>query len=406
MKTFIARQPMFNSSIEVVGYEFLFRSGTHNTAEFIDGYEATLDVVKNLIVNFGIDKMASDKRAFINFTADHILNGVPEFFKPENLVIEILEDVEVSQPLLELLKGYKRKGYLIALDDFVVTDDKEELVKIADIIKVDFRLSDFSDIKSMASRFKDSKIVLLAEKVETMEEFEFAKKMGFTLFQGYFFERPTMLETDEFKSIPSVYLELVNELNAENISFETIADIIKRDTNLSYTFLKLINSATYYSTHKISSINAALVKLGLDETKKMVYISMLKKLVVKGTPEEIVNKSLKRGRFAEVMATNFNLSHRKGELFLLGMFSLINIILRTHMHAVVEQLPLEEDVKEALLGKENALSEVLDLIILHEMDQMQTLNLTLEKKKISIDRFNTVYYQATTWADNIFTETM
>ena len=406
MKTFIARQPMFNSSIEVVGYEFLFRSGTHNTAEFIDGYEATLDVVKNLIVNFGIDKMASDKRAFINFTADHILNGVPEFFKPESLVIEILEDVEVSQPLLELLKGYKRKGYLIALDDFVVTDDKEELVKIADIIKVDFRLSDFSDIKSMASRFENSKIVLLAEKVETMEEFEFAKKMGFTLFQGYFFERPTMLETDEFKSIPSVYLELVNELNAENISFETIADIIKRDTNLSYTFLKLINSATYYSTHKISSINAALVKLGLDETKKMVYISMLKKLVVKGTPEEIVNKSLKRGRFAEVMATNFNLSHRKGELFLLGMFSLINIILRTHMHAVVEQLPLEEDVKEALLGKENALSEVLDLIILHEMDQMQTLNLTLEKKKISIDRFNTVYYQATTWADNIFTETM
>ncbi len=213
MKIFLARQPMMDMKNEVVGYELLFRNSKVNSANVSDGYIATLKVMKNLIVNFGIKEITNNKRFFINFNDELIIQRAPDLFKPEELVIELLEDTLANEELIDILIDYKNSGYLIALDDFAYSEEKTELLKIADIVKLDFIDFSHEELINIVSKIKPFNVVLLAEKVENLEEFEFAKKIGCTIFQGYYFQKPTIFESSENMTIPAVYYELLEEIN-------------------------------------------------------------------------------------------------------------------------------------------------------------------------------------------------
>ncbi|MBN2794381.1 MAG: HDOD domain-containing protein [Clostridia bacterium] len=404
MKTFIARQPMIDINGEIIGYELLFRNSMVNQAEITDNYTATLKVIKDLIINFNVKEMSNNKRMFINFNDETILQGAPDLFMPETLVIELLEDTSGSDELVEKLMAYKDKGYLIALDDFLFKKGLEALIALADIIKLDFFDHDRQAVVETVNSLKPYRKILLAEKVETEEDVNFAKALGCTIFQGYFFQKPKIFEGKEVVTMPTVYLELLKILNEPVVDFEALSSVILRDSSLTLSLLKLLNSAAYYSNKRVTSVKIALIRLGINESKKLILVNMLKNFIAEGTLDEIVNISLKRAKQAELLSEKFNLIKRKDELFIVGLLSLINIIMKRQMTDILSNVPLNGDVIDALLGKENQLSKVIDLIILYEMGEINGVEVILTQRNLDIETFNRMYIEATMWADELLRE--
>ncbi len=402
MKTFLARQPMFDINSNVVSYELLFRSGIQNQAFVSDDYTATMKVMKDLIVNFGIKEMTNQKRFFINFNAKLIIDKAPDLFKSNELVIEILEDTLANTDLIDVLADYKEQGYAIALDDFEYSDDKIELIKLADIIKLDFMISSYDELREIVKAVTPYGVELLAEKIETEEDYNLAVELGCSLFQGYYYQKPTVFESSETMTIPSVYYELLNEINNEVVDYKNLGRIIEQDTSLTVSILKLLNSAAYYSRNKVTSVKRALVNLGVKGSKNLIMMNMLKSISSAGSPEEIINISLKRGKEAERFAEYFGMKNRKDELFICGLLSLIDVIMKRDMKTILHDVPLEDDVIDALLGQENELSKVLELIIAHEKDDILKVQDILIDKNIDIGDFMTIYIESTKWADNIW----
>ncbi|MDM8533276.1 HDOD domain-containing protein [Clostridiaceae bacterium HSG29] len=402
MKTLIARQPILNERNQTIAYELLFRGfSDENEAIFEDGNVATNAVLKDLLIDFGVTKLANGKKLFINFTEDLLLDKSPLLLRKDEVVVEILEDIYDSDELIEVIKKLKKSGYVFAMDDFIYNERKIRLLDYADIIKVDFIEFSKEEIIKTAEEMKKRNKKMLAEKVETYEEFEFAKKLGFTMFQGYYFMKPEMLETVSITTIPSTYTRLLAEFNKEEVNFDVLAEIAKDDVSLVYSILSIVNSVAYYSRRKITSLKDGLTRLGLKEGKKIIYFNFLKAMSPVGTPNELLKKSLIRARQAEKLAKEYGMNNKKEKLFLLGMFSLINIILRRDMSDILENLPLDEEITDALVGERNELSDVLALIIINERGKMDKLENYLNEKDISIDKFSEIYFESIQWADTI-----
>jgi EAL and modified HD-GYP domain-containing signal transduction protein len=402
LKTIVARQPILNIVNKTIAYELLFRSfNGQNSAVFDDGNVATTEVLKNLLINFGVEKLSGGKRVFINFTNELILGKFPELLRKDEVVIEILEDIYDSEETIKAIKELKKSGYTFAIDDFIFDERKTGILEFMDIVKVDFVKFTKEEIIETAKIIKKQNKILLAEKVETYEDFEFAIKHGFTMFQGYYFLRPEILESNIITTVSSVYLQMIDELNQEEVSFDRLANIAKNDLALSYSILNIVNSVAYYSRNKINSIKTAFARLGLKEGKKIIYFNFLRSMSPIGTPSELLKKSLIRGKQAEKLAVEIGMRDKKDELFLLGMFSLINIILKKDMVSILEKLPLDMEIQDVLLGKKNDFSEVFTIIIFNEKNKMEELEVLLDKNNVTIDKFSDIYFESLQWADNI-----
>jgi EAL and modified HD-GYP domain-containing signal transduction protein len=398
----VARQPILNAANETIAYEILFRSfSEQNSAVFNNGNVATTEVLKKLLIDFGVEKLSGGKKLFINFTNELILDKLPELLRKDEVVIEILEDIYDSEETIETIKELKESGYTFAIDDFIFDERKTGILKFVDIVKVDFIEFTKEEIIETAKIIKKQNKILLAEKVETYEEFEFAIKHGFTMFQGYYFLRPEILEGNTITTVSSVYLQMIDELNQKEVSFDKLANIAKNDLALSYSILTIVNSVAYYSRNKINSIKGAFARLGLKEGKKIIYFNFLKSMAPIGTPGELLKKSLIRGKQAEKLAVEVGMKDKKDELFLLGMFSLINIILKKDMVSILKKLPLDTEIKDVLLGKKNNFSEIFTIIIFNEKNKMEELEVLLNKNDITIDKFSEIYFESLQWADNI-----
>jgi EAL and modified HD-GYP domain-containing signal transduction protein len=403
LKTIVARQPILNIKNETIAYEILFRSANNeNYANFDDGNVATTEVLKNLLINFGVDKLSGGKKVFVNFTSELILEKFPELLKKDEVVIEILEDIYDSKEIIDSIRELKKSGYTFAIDDYILDERKNGILKYMDIVKVDFIEFTKEEIIETARVMRNKNKVLLAEKVETYEEFEFAKEHGFTMFQGYYFLKPEILESSSMTTLSSTYLQLIDELNQGEVSYVRLAEIAKNDVSLTYSLLNIVNSVAFYSRTKITSIKNALARLGLKESKKIIYYNFLRSMTPVGTPGELLVKSLIRAKQAEKLADEVGMHNEKDGLFLLGMFSLINIILKTDMISILKKIPLDEKIEDALLGKNNDFSEILAIIVLNEKNRMEDLEMLLNKKNISIDKFSEIYFDSIQWADSIF----
>jgi len=213
MKVYVARQPIFKKNKKLYGYELLFRGGMENTFPDIDGDTATSKLLSNSFFNIGIDRLTGGKVAFINFTQELLIRKIPMMFPIENIMVEILEDVRPDEEVVNACLDISKAGYAIALDDFVFKNELKPLIELAHIIKIDFMLSPIEEIRQLLNTLKGYKIKLLAEKIETYDEFEKAISMGFTYFQGYFFSKPEILSAKEVTPNKINLLQIVVEAN-------------------------------------------------------------------------------------------------------------------------------------------------------------------------------------------------
>ena len=295
MDVFLARQPILNKFNKLFGYELLFRNSEKNIYQAEDGDKATIEVIKNSFVNIGIHEVTGGKKAFINFTENILKSDIFMVLPPETVIIEILEDIEPTEEIIDLCKNLKKQGYLIALDDFVYSSKYIKLIDIADIIKVDFKITKGYERRKVIEKVNSPHIKFIAEKVETMEEFHEAVSFGYTYFQGYYFSRPLIVSGKRISENNIVYMKLLKEISSGSFDIDRIEGLIKKDVSLSFKLLKLINSANYVFRSKIKSIKQALSLLGEKEIKKWLYLIVFKTLG-EDKPEVIVIESLTRAR--------------------------------------------------------------------------------------------------------------
>jgi c-di-GMP-related signal transduction protein len=366
-QVFVARQPILDRARRVFAYELLFRPSVlaeHSGAA--DEY-ASARVITDAVLAFGLDTLTHGRPAFINITRRLLLDGLPAALPPKRVVVELLEDIEADEEVLAACRKLRSAGYSIALDDFVLNERTAALIPLADFIKVDFLAAPTPEARErIAATRERGSPALLAEKIETAEQFEEGVREGFTYFQGFFFGRPITQGARDIPGDRLGHFRLLRALNDPELTVVQLENLIKHDVALCYRVLRTVNSAGFAQRGSVDSIRQALVLLGIDTVRHWASLWVLAGLSEGAHPELIVMCTV-RARCCELLARRSGDGSSDG--FLLGMCSLLDVILDRPMEAVVEQLPLSGATAAALRGEDNANRRILDCAIAYERGQ-------------------------------------
>ncbi len=399
MNFYAARQPILDKSKKLFAYELLFRDSIDNVFPEIDGDEATSKMIEASQFNMGISEFTGSKPAFINFTLETLTQGYPEMLTSEEVVVEVLETIKPGKKLLALCKDLHQKGYTLALDDYEHQSVWAHFYPYIKIIKIDIQQTSVEDIKKVLVAIKEHPhIKMLAEKVETYEEYDQMLQLGFDYFQGYFFAKPEMVKTKSLSPSQMAMAELLYETSKTNLDLNGITKVFERDVSLSYKLLRYANSAIFKRRNEISTIKQALVILGSGELKRFIGL-MFAVTANPDKPSELINLAMTRAKFCELVAQDSRSQLDISIAFLTGLLSMIDAILDEDMATVLEKLPLSQDIKDPLITKKGAMAALIKLVDLIEHAQWDKITLVIEKLKLDKDKVVEHYNQAVAWAD-------
>ena len=313
---------------------------------------------------------------------------------PHRVVAEILETVEPEDRVVAACKRLKEAGYRIALDDFAPNDPRIPLVEFADIIKIDILATKPEERAAMMRRFGSPKCKILAEKLETPQEFHEARDMGFAYFQGYFFCRPELVIGREVPASRLQYMRLLEMVSRSEIDMGELEKTLKREASLSYRLLRYLNSPIFGFALEIKSIRHAMAVLGERELRRWIRL-----VVTVGAAEqscsELVLMGLARARFCELLSTRLK---SDADLFLMGLLSIMDAILEVSMDAILEQLPVDQDIKAVLLGQKSKLRPVYQLMLAQESGEWAQSSELAKQLKMSDDEVASTWWEALQWA--------
>lgn len=397
MDVFVARQPIFDRQKRLYAYELLFRTGLHNGFPDIDGSTATSSLLSSSFFTVGIDKVGAGKLVFINFTSQLIKQGTPHLFPNERLVVEVLEDVEPDSEIIEACRQLKEGGYTIALDDFIYSKKYDELLSLSDIIKIDFRYTPVEKIVEMAGELRKYSCKLLAEKIETYEDFNNALSFGFDFFQGYFFSRPEILQNKDLSASQLTMMQLISHVNNQEFDVVALEELVTKDISISYKLINYLNSAHFSRLQPLSSIRQAISFLGEEGFKLFVSLIATSKLA-ENKPQELIRYSIIRAKFLEQIGREIN--RNSSELFLLGLFSLIDAMLDKSMSEIFSKLPLSENIVSALQDRDGELYLYLRLLETYESGNWVAFKYALKKTGIESEKLVQLYVKSIDWAES------
>jgi EAL and modified HD-GYP domain-containing signal transduction protein len=382
-KVFIARQPIFDRDLDVTGYELLFRGANQDVAIVSHHDEATSTVVMNAFTEIGLDNVVGDRRAWINVSRDFLLDGFARALPRDKVVLELLEDQQIDDTLLAALDDHRARGYAIALDDFAGNPELVPALGHVDIVKVDLLGRDPAEVEQDIERLAAYGVTLLAEKVETREEYERCLGLGFDLFQGYFFCKPERMEARGVAPNRLSMLQLVAALQDPKIEIAQLDVLVSRDVALSYRLLRYINSAFFGLRREVGSINRALMLLGIDNVKRWATLSIFAGVDEK--PRELIETALVRARFCEIAGEG-----NSDQLFTLGLFSVVDALMDAPMEDVLGTMPFPEEMRQALIARSGPLGELIEAALSFERGDFSERT----------DRFGDAYLEAMGWATN------
>jgi len=362
---FLARQAILDAKGEVYAYELLFRDGPSNAFPGIDGNIATARVLTDSFLVFGIEELTGRTRAFVNFPKDLLVDGRALLLPPDKIVVEILETVAPEPEVLDACRELRRRGYTLALDDFEIRPEKEPLLDLAHIVKIDIRSVEAAQHPPLARYLHAHGVIPLAERVETPEQQRMCRELGYKLFQGYFFQKPTLLSQKDMPTHKIHYLRILRELNTAEPDSEKLASLIQQDVSLSVKLLRYINSASVGLRKPVASIKQALWVLGERELRRWVSLLSMAELA-SDRPSELLATALVRAKLAELLALRTNGRHRAPDYFLLGLLSLLDAMLDQPMEKVLGQLPLAPEISTALLGRPSPMTDTYSLVLAME----------------------------------------
>jgi EAL and modified HD-GYP domain-containing signal transduction protein len=360
----IARQAILDARGHVVGYELLYRGSVRDTACTIEGDVAGASVLTGAVLDLRLDALTDGRTAFINVTRSMLINGIATLLRPSLALFELREDIQIDHEVIEACRALSESGYRLALDDFVPGSAAEALLPFVSHVKVDTLVMPRETVAELTRRFTPNGVTVVAEKVETREVFEWARDAGCGLFQGHYFRRPEMRSGGAVPARHASHLRLMAALNQPTLTTDRLEELIKQDAALSLRVLQCINSAAFPLRREVRSIGEALVLLGVGPIRKWASVWCLSKLN-SGATSELATMALLRARACELLADE-TIDDDPGELFLVGLCSLLDVILGRPMTEALADLPLSEAARDALLGRQNALRSVLDTVMAYE----------------------------------------
>ncbi|GJL55013.1 MAG: histidine kinase [Nitrospirales bacterium] len=390
----VGRQPIYGSRVDVFAYELLYRGGGANQANFVDGDAATANVMLNAMLEIGLEPIVGNRLAFINITANLILGQLCQTLPKEQVVLEILEDVEPTEPIIEALTELAKQGYTIALDDFIYHDSLQPLVDIAHIVKVDVMALSREEIEEHVLWLRQHPLKLLAEKVETHEDFEFCQGLGFDYFQGYFFCKPNVIAGAKVPANRMAILMLLAKLQERDIEITQIEKEIKSDVSLSYKLLRYVNSAYCGLPRKVDSIAQAACMVGIDKLRMWVTLMSLASMEEK--PFELLVTATVRASMCEQLGRALQ-QDAVDQFFTIGLFSVLDGFFDCELSEVLDSLPLSPEVKGALLERTGLLGQVLDCVIAFEQGKWQDVSCV----HIDPSVLQNAYIEAIGWSTQI-----
>jgi c-di-GMP-related signal transduction protein len=360
---YIARQPIFDARMKLYGYELLFRDGEKNA--FSPVKEASSSVIVDSTMLFDLQTLTGSAKAFINIDRDALLNGAALLLPPGRTVLEILQSVEPTPEVVHACEDLCRRGYHLALDDFVDHPKWAPLVALAKFLKVDFCVSQAEEREAIAHRYGGTNLHLLAEKVETHASKRDADRLGYSFFQGHFFCKPNMVEARQVPPNKAIYLNLLQAASAAEISHKEIEAIIKQDPSLVYKLLRYLNSPLMGFRTEIHSVHHAINLLG-DQAFRRWATVLAVVAMAGGKPPELIRTALTRAYFCEEISGPLGMPEDSSNLFLMGLLSVTDALLDLPIERILTGLPVSQDVSLALSHKASRFTEVYETVLSYE----------------------------------------
>jgi len=399
---FVARQPIFDRKSRIWGYELLFRSaGDEREAKFGDSDQATSQVIADgfFMAQPGIE---SGAKMLINFPRNLLLEGAAFTLPKESCIIEILETVNPEPEILSALSDLKKAGYQLALDDYVGQPGFEEIIALADIVKVDIYGRAPKEVAAIVAGLRPYGVQLLAEKIEDRVIYRVCERLGFDFFQGFFFRKPEIIPGKKLGTGEMTKLQLLQELGKEDLDVREVSEIIGRDISISYRLLRYINSSHFSPRFKIESITHALTMIGQRQLAQWLRVVLLADLDTAGNSQVVAMTSVQRAKFLELLTLSGAVAgHSPESMFLLGLFSMLETLLGMPMDVLLEHLPLEEDIKRALAGEVSSLRIWLELVESYENAKWDTVERILKDRRLWPIETSRQYIEAMKWTREI-----
>ncbi|MBX2884492.1 MAG: HDOD domain-containing protein [Granulosicoccus sp.] len=392
---FVGRQPIFDQSGETLAYELLFRSSNKNAYDpSVSGDSATSQVILNAITELGLERVAGPHKVFINLTNSFIENReLLDFLPVGRVVLEVLETVEVTAEVIAGLQELKKAGHTIALDDFVLSEKCAALLPFADIIKYDITQYTADELKSLSENRHSNSVKLLAERVETLEEFQQLRDAGFDYFQGYYFAKPNIVQGRKIPADKTTLLQLMARLNDPNITLGEISEIMSHDVSLGVRALKFVNSPLSGLSTTVTSIQQAAVMLGFNTIRNWVTLMMMANMDEK--PIELVKMALIRARFCQLMAKREHIPDDDA-FFTIGLLSLLDSIMDMDMAGALDLISATDELRQVLLHREGRASEFLDIVRTFEEPGL----VDIPDDSAANDRIRSAYVESIGWAES------
>jgi len=364
---FLGRQPIYTAGREIAAYELLHRRTEHHTAaDFSDGDQATAQTVLQAFLEIGLSRVSPEQPVFINHTES--LLALDPIIPADRCVIEVLEDVPVNAGTIASIERLKKLGYRIALDDFVFSDEMLPFLAQADYVKLDVRALTVSEFRRHVVLLKRSTVLLVAEKIESEQEFQACRDLGCDLFQGYYLRKPEIMTGTRIPNNRLSVLSLLTECMADGACGRSIAAVIDRDAPLTYGLLQLANSALHGHRQELRSPAEAVLMLGVDCVFR--WTVLLAMAGYDDCPIGYLEFALQRAHMAEALAATYHCP--RYQAYVLGLLSTLDSILNGPLADIIEPLPLPDDLKEALIRHEGALGAMLNDVVAYESGQFET----------------------------------
>lgn len=406
-KFFVGRQPIVDCNEIIYGYELLFRDDSYNNVAIIkDAFGAITTTLFNVLSRFGVSDLIGEKYGFINVNREFLLSEFVELIPKDNFVLEILENTKVDDLVLNRICDLKSRGYKFALDDFVFDasyiENFKPLLDKVQYIKVDYPLVKSLNIEQKIKILNKLSAKLVAEKLENFEDYKKCKELGFHLFQGYFFARPTIIETQYFDPSKVTVVKIINMINQDK-PINYIVQVFEIDPILSYNFLKFINSAAFFFRTNIKSIRHAISLIGLKKLENwLLLMSFANKKGKKSVHSPLFQTAVIRAKTMELLAQKvFHDEEKKDEAFLAGLLSLIDILFGKSKNDLIKSLGLDIKIEKAILEYEGKLGGMLQAVIYDEDEDFDNLKSSLEKLNIEFSFYSEAKLKSYAWLNEL-----
>jgi EAL and modified HD-GYP domain-containing signal transduction protein len=391
IEIYVGRMPIYTPSLDVFGFKLLYRVKDNTKILIQESEKATSEIIFNTFIEIGLEKIAEDKLAFITIDNSYLTEKLPLPFPKEQIVLVIPKWVPMNNQTIAAIKRLKAERYWLCLEDRLGENIPEDVCNLVNIIKIDIQEMKTQVLHERVDFYRTTSARLMASKVQSQEDFEICKDIGFNYYEGYFLAKPRIVLGRRLPTNRFSLLKLLSCLFDPEADMGELEELIRQDISLSYRLLRMVNSAYYALDTKVESIRHALVILGLKQIRE--WLTILAMADVNDRSTTLMTTAMIRGKMCELLAVSAGFK-QEDRFFTVGLLSILDAIMDLSMEEVLQNLPLLDDMNQALLTQTGPMGYVLSCVLAYENGEWNKVDL-LKTNPVDL---RDAYLRAISWA--------